>query len=316
MSRENHSCHPPGRGNGRYVSDLARCFLVLVWIVTIGSAGICSPAEEGETAKPAASLSLSGLTLPRPDHLVIVIEENKAYSEIIGNPDAPYINALAEQGALFSRSFGVAYPSQPNYLALFSGSTQGITNNSCPHTFSGDNIASELIRAGWSFGSYSESMPAMGYTGCKHGSYERKHNPCVNWQGVNVPASLNMSFAAFPREYGNLPTVSIVVPDMENDMHDGSIRKGDDWLKHHLGPYVEWATTHNSLLIVTWDEDDRRSKNRIPTIFVGPMVRPGVYNRRIDHYDVLRTLEEMYGLRFLGKSEDATPITDVWTAAR
>ena len=284
--------------------------------MTIGFSGILSPAGEVDIVKPTASPSLSGPHLPRPDHIVLVIEENKSYAQIIGNPDAPYINALARQGALFSRSFGVAYPSQPNYLALFSGSTQGITSNSCPHTFSGDNLASELIRAGLSFGSYSESMPSTGYAGCKHGSYQRKHNPGVNWQGVNVPASANMPFSAFPEEYAKLPTVSIVVPNMEHGMHDGTIREGDDWLKTHLDPYVQWARTHNGLLIVTWDEDDRRSNNRIPTIFAGPMVRPGVSRRRIDHYDVLRTIEEMYGLRSVGKSADATPITDVWETAR
>jgi hypothetical protein len=298
------------------MTESTRCFLVLVLIVTIGSAGIYSPAEGGDNVTPTAAPSLSGLHLPRPDHIVLVIEENKSYSQIIGNPDAPYLNALAGQGALFSRSFGVAYPSQPNYLALFSGSTQGITDNSCPHSFSGETVGSELVRLGFSFGCYSESMPSAGYPGCRHGSYVRKHNPCVNWQETDLPASSNMPFQSFPEDFAKLPTVSIVVPDMEHDMHDGSIRKGDDWLEHHLDPFVRWARTHNSLLVVTWDEDDRRNNNRIPTIFVGPMVEPGVYPRRIDHYDVLRTIEDMYGLRHVGMSETAAPITDIWAIGR
>ena len=70
-----------------------------------------------------------------PAHIVVVIDENHSYSEIIGSSDAPYINSLATEGALFTQSFAVAHPSQPNYLALFSGSTHGITNDSCPHTF-------------------------------------------------------------------------------------------------------------------------------------------------------------------------------------
>jgi len=313
---KNHFAPPAGDGNGAPVSISKRFFFGLVLFVMTGFAVSSSLAERGATGTPAASPGLSDPHLPRPDHIVLVIEENKSYAQIIGNPDAPYINALAGQGALFSRSFGVAYPSQPNYLALFSGSTQGITDNSCPHSFSGENLASELIRAGLSFGIYSESMPSPEYTGCRHGTYQRKHNPAANWQEVNVPASSNMPFTAFPEEYGKLPTVSLVVPDMEHGMHDGSIRKGDDWLKTHLDPYVRWARTHNSLLIVTWDEDDRRSNNRIPTVFVGPMVRSGVYPGRIDHTVILRTIVDMYGLRPVGKSANVAPITDVWETSR
>ena len=100
--------------------------------------------------------------LPRPDHVVIVVEENRAYSRIIGNMAAQYINALAKRGALFTQSFGVTHPSQPNYLALFAGSTTGVNDNSCPFTFKTENLASLLTRAGFSFATYSESMPAAG----------------------------------------------------------------------------------------------------------------------------------------------------------
>jgi acid phosphatase len=117
--------------------------------------------------------------VPRPDHVVMVIEENHAYDEIMGNTAAPYINSLARQGALFTASFGVSHPSQPNYLALFSGSTQGITDDGCPDSFTGSNLASELIAAGLTFGGYSEDMPSVGYTGCEYLAYARKHNPWV-----------------------------------------------------------------------------------------------------------------------------------------
>jgi phospholipase C len=257
--------------------------------------------------------------LPRPDHVVIVVEENRAYSRIIGNMAAPYINSLARLGASFTQSYAIAYPSQPNYLSLFSGSTQNITDNSCPHAFAGDNLASVLLRAGLTFGIYSESMPAVGYTGCEYRHYQRKHNPVVNWQGVNVPPGVNMPMTSFPSDYSALPTVSMVVPDQENDMHDGAelaaIINGDVWLKTHLDAYVRWAETHNSLLIVTWDEDDGTEGNRVPTVFVGPMVRKGAYSQRIDHYHVLRTILGMYSLPPLGNSTQASPIDYVWIRA-
>ena len=107
-----------------------------------------------------------GAELPRPAHIVIVIEENKSYFRIIGNREAPYINELAERGALFTNSFGVTHPSQPNYLALFSGSTRGITSNACPLDLGGGNLAGSLLAKGLSFTSYAESMPEPGYAGC------------------------------------------------------------------------------------------------------------------------------------------------------
>ncbi|HEY7415588.1 MAG TPA: alkaline phosphatase family protein, partial [Ktedonobacteraceae bacterium] len=131
------------------------------------------------------------LTIQKPDHVVIVIEENHAYTQIIDSSSAPYINSLAAQGALFTNSHAVAHPSQPNYLALFSGSTQGITDDSCPHTFSGANLGSELIGAGLSFAGYSESSPKVGFTECTEGGvpiiddlYARKHAPWVNFTNV------------------------------------------------------------------------------------------------------------------------------------
>src|SRR6266853_588359 len=129
--------------------------------------------------------------LPRPDHVIIVIEENKAYKQIVGNMAAPYINTLANNGALFTQSFAIAHPSQPNYLALFSGTTHGVTDDRCPLSFSGDNLAAALRRKGLSFAIYSESMPSIGFTGCLNGSYYRKHNPVVNWQGTNVAPEMN-----------------------------------------------------------------------------------------------------------------------------
>ncbi|HQU15188.1 MAG: hypothetical protein B7Z66_05775 [Chromatiales bacterium 21-64-14] len=251
-------------------------------------------------------------TLPRPDHVVIVIEENHAYDEIVGNPDAPYINALAARGALFNRSYAVTHPSEPNYLALFSGSTQGLRSDSCPHTYTGRNLASELVRRKQSFATYSESMPAVGYTGCHSGDYYRKHNPAVNWQGVNVRKTMNLPFTRFPTNFDALPTVSLVIPNAMHDMHDGTVRQGDRWLRKHLDAYVRWAQNHNSLLILTWDEDDRQSDNHIPTLFVGPMVTPGVYPTPIDHYRVLRTLEDLYGLAPLGHSAQTRPIHGIW----
>lgn len=251
--------------------------------------------------------------LPRPNHVVVVIEENRGYSQMMHmRYSSSYIHALARRGVLFTQSYGITHPSQPNYLALFSGSTQGVTRNSCPHTLDNDNLASSLLAAGFSFASFSESLPAVGDLSCSSGAYQRKHNPVANWQGTRLPAGANQRFADFPRDFSRLPTVSFVIPDQNNDMHDGNFETADDWLKKHIDPYVDWAMKHNSLLILTWDEDDGREDNHIVTILVGPMVKTGSSDQRIDHYNVLRTLLDFYGLPALGASRDAEAIKDIW----
>ncbi len=257
----------------------------------------------------ASSLAHAAPLPPRPDHVVIVVMENKAYSQIIGNDGAPWINDLAKRGALFTQSYGVTHPSQPNYLALFSGSTRGITSNACPLELQGENLAGALLAKGLSFASYAESMPEAGFEGCVYSAYMRKHNPAVNWKEL---AAYNLPFGAFPQDYAQLPTIALVIPDQRNDMHDGSIAQGDAWLARNIGPYATWAMTHNSLLIVTWDEDDNWHGNRIATIFAGAMVKPGQSAQRINHYTVLRTLAEMYGLPHLGESAKEKPITGIW----
>ncbi len=260
--------------------------------------------------------------LPRPDHIVMVIEENHSYSQIFDSPDAPYINRLSTQGAVFTQSFGVTRPSQPNYLALFSGSTQGITDNSCPHIFTTPNLGHALLAAGLTFAGYSEDLPSVGSLICSVGPYVRKHNPWVDWQDSatnGLPATANVPMTNFPTDYTKLPTVSVIVPNLVNDMHHGKdpdrIQTADRWLREHMDAYVQWAQEHNSLLIVTWDEDDGKEGNRIVTLFVGPMVQAGRYDQRITHYNVLRTIEDFYGLSHSGTSTDATLITRIWKPA-
>ncbi|MCW7991246.1 acid phosphatase, partial [Streptomyces platensis subsp. clarensis] len=161
-------------------------------------------------------------TVPTPDHVVVVVFENHAYSQVIGSSSAPYINSLKTGGANLTQSYGETHPSQPNYFALFSGSTQGITDDSCytPGFSSAPNLASELIAAGKTWASYNETLPSQGSATCSSGKYARKHNP---WFGFsNVPTSSAYTFAQFPTDYTKLPQVSFVVPNLCSDMHDCS----------------------------------------------------------------------------------------------
>jgi hypothetical protein len=248
--------------------------------------------------------------MPRPDHVVVVVMENHSYADILGNPDAGYINALAQRGALFTESFAVAHPSQPNYLALFSGSTQGVSDDACPQTFSSANLATDLARAGATFAGYSEGLPQVGDDVCESGAYARKHAPWVNFS--RVPAEVGRRFSDFPTSFSVLPTVAFVIPDLTHDMHDGSIAEGDAWLRQHLADYASWAPAHNSLLVLTFDEDDHSQHNRIFTLIVGAHVATGRYPERLDHYRVFRTLEALQGLAPSPPGGPSGPVTDSW----
>ncbi|MHA7653905.1 alkaline phosphatase family protein [Mycobacterium sp. ML4] len=262
---------------------------------------------------PAPRITLAAATLPSFSHVVIVIEENRSQTNIIGNQSAPFINALAAGGAMMAQSFAETHPSEPNYLALFAGSTFGLTKDSCPVDVGAQaNLASELLASGHTFGGYSEDLPAVGSTACTAGKYARKHVPWVNFS--NVPPAVSVPFSAFPAPngYAGLPTVSFVIPNNDNNMHDGSIAQGDAWLNSRMSAYANWARTNNSLLIVTWDEDDGGPRNQIPTVIYGAHVKPGSYNETISHYNVLATLEEMYGLPKTGYAATAPAIATIW----
>jgi hypothetical protein len=267
-------------------------------------------------------------SLPRPDHIVIVIEENHSFEEIIGKSKAPYINSLVDEGALLTRFFALHHPSQPNYFVLFSGDRQKIFNDDCKENsplITNQSLGGQLIMSGLTFTGYSEDLPGVGSRKCKSGKYARKHAPWISF--ADVPSSMNRPFSDFPTDFDKLPTLAIVIPNLDNDMHDGIFgvrrKKGDKWLRENLNSYKEWAKTHNSLLIITWDEDDKTvwgpketttpPANRIPAIFVGEMVKPTfTSDKQYNHLSLLRTLQEMYKLSPLAGSQNATAINDIW----
>ena len=98
-----------------------------------------------------------------------------------------------------------------------------------------------------------------------------------------------------------------MIPNLNDDMHDGTIAQGDTWLQSDIDSYAQWAKSHNSLLIVTWDEDDYGGNNQVPTIFYGAGVKTGQYGEQINHYNVLRTVEDMYGLPHAGPPPTPPP---------
>ena len=144
---------------------------------------------------------------------------------------------------------------------------------------------------------------------CSAGSYARKHAPWVNF--TNVPAKASMPFTSF-RAGPQLPTVSFVVPSLDNDMHDGSLAQADTWLATNIAGYANWAKANHALLILTFDEDDTSEANQVSTVLYGADVRPGTYGETINHYSVLSTVEQIYGLPTTGLDASTPPLTDIW----
>ncbi|GAA0545894.1 alkaline phosphatase family protein [Paractinoplanes ferrugineus] len=268
--------------------------------------GSVTAAAHPMRARPTAALG----AVNKPDHVVIVVLENKRYDAVIGHRKAPWVNELAEGGANLTRFYAETHPSQPNYLALFSGSTHGVRDNKCPHNLGArPNLGRQLIDAGYSFTGYSEDLPRVGWRGCSHSGYVRRHVPWVNFS--NVPASAHQPYTAFPRDYRKLPTVAFVIPNLCHDMHDCPKAEADAWLRKEFARYVAWAKTHNSLFVLTFDEDNQTDGNHIPTVVAGAGIKPSRYVARANHYGLLRTLQDMYGLRPTGLSAGAAPMRGV-----
>ena len=258
-----------------------------------------------------------------PSHVVVCIMENRSYTNIVGNAQAPYINNLLGNAhtAVLTNSYGLTHPSQPNYIMLYSGSNQGVTNNNVPPNlpFTALNLGGSLINQNITFIGYSEDLPSVGSNVATSGAYARKHNPWVNWQGTglnSIPATSNRPFSDFPVDYNTLPAFSFVVPNLDHDMHDGSIAAGDTWIQNNLDGYIQWCVSNNSLFILTFDEDNNVSGNHILTSFTGADIKGGNYPQPVTHYNLLRTLEDLYQLPYAGFSADSSAISGLWLSAQ
>ncbi len=286
--------------------------VLVLGLVSWSCSNQSSAAAPSNVACAGASAATSWpFNLPVYDHIVIVVEENKDYEQIIPNPDAQYINGtLKAEGANLTRMYAEEHHSQGNYFWLFSGSNQNVGFHDWipSKPIKADNLGTALIKAGRSFKGYSQGLPEIGSTVHKEGSYARKHVPWVSFPDLS---NSNLRFKDFPTDYSTLPTVSIVIPDLDNDMHDGSVKNADSWLANNLGLYYTWAKANNSLLILTFDENDHETsgltdpaaarpadRNRIVTILAGAHIKPGDYDmgKGVTHVNLLRTLEAMYGL--------------------
>jgi len=250
--------------------------------------------------------------------VVVVVLENKAQREVLGNRAAPYFNALAARSAVLTRYGGVAHPSLPNYLALVSGSTHGIKSDCTACVLDAENLADTLEGANLTWKAYAEGLPWPGFTGARAGRYVKRHVPFLYFRDIVRSPSrrrrvvplrqLSRDLAA-----GELPSFSLVVPDACHDMHDCPVAVGDRWLRRVLRPLLRSLT--DGVVFVVTDEPPFSSPPRapVPAIAAGPLVKPGSrFTVRSSHFALLRTIEDGWGLRRLGRSREAVQITGIW----
>jgi acid phosphatase len=260
------------------------------------------------SAQPAAP------PVPGFKHVVVVMLENKSRGQLLGNSAAPAFNAFAKQGAVLSGYRGVTHPSLPNYLALVSGSTHGIFTDCTSCTVSGQSLADTLAAKHLTWKAYAEGLPSPGWTGSSRGRYAKKHVPFLYFRNVLArPAWLRrvvpLTQLSRDRAAGRLPSFSLVVPDLCHDMHDCSVATGDAWLKRFLPPFLKLPDT---AVFVVFDESDSLDPG-VPALALGSLVRAhSKVTGPLDHYALLRTIEDGFGLAKLGASAHAPQITGIW----
>jgi hypothetical protein len=286
------------------VRRLFACALLLV----LGGCGNASPGHRLPLPPPGAQPTSTR------SHVIVLVMENKEYGDVIGSANAPYTNRLAARYGLATRSYGIRHPSLPNYIALTSGSTYGIHSDCTGCHVNAPNIATQLDAARITWKAYLEDMPRPCFTGAGAGGYAKKHNPFVYYDDVvsnrkRCRHVVPYGQIATDLRRGRLPAFSFIAPNLCDDTHDCDVRTGDRFLAgivpallHALGPH--------GFFVLTYDEGTSDAGccgdahgGHIPTIVAGPQARRGARQTTpVDHYGVLRTLEDTFRLPRLGEA--------------
>lgn len=321
---------------------------------TVGQSITPAQTNQSEAAKPAqekkedAAKAAAKASARHFDRVVIIVLENGDYEAAVRDPN---LSALAAHGASFSNFHALFHPSYPNYLAMIAGTDFGIhgrgrfladRQTNFPNDSAHKTIADRLIASGLDFKNYAEELPEgdcpyridnQHVSKSKKGDYVRRHVPFLSFKEVQekwcdrvvrVDSSKGNSIfgddSTFVRDAkAGLVAYSFYSPNMNNDGHNTNVGVAAAWVSKFLDKTFSEKLRKGTLVIVTFDESDHNSDNRIFTLFLGDMVKdasqqdPKVLDRRYTHYNVLRTIEDNFGLEPLALGDrDAVPITDIW----
>jgi len=271
-----------------------------------------------------------GLQTPIPvsqptfSHVVVVVEENHSYSDVIGSSAMPYLNSLASQFGLATQYFANGHPSMPNYLMLTTGQMETFDDN-FSGTISDDNVVRELVNAGKSWKAYEESIPSAGYLGGDVAPYVRRHNPFSYLSDVqNDPSQATniVPFSQFASDLSSntLPQFSFISPDVNDDAHNGTLAAADSWLQSNLAPLLASSTFQNSgLLIITFDESEvtdlDHGGGHVATVVISSKSKMKYQSQtEYQHQSTLRLVLAASGVdKFPGLAGTASDMTEFFT---
>jgi hypothetical protein len=260
----------------------------------------------------------TGLPASKSSHIVVIVMENKEDTDVLGNPAAPYLNGLAHRYGVATQSYAITHPSLPNYLALTSGSTQGISSDCTDCSVGAPNIVDQFTAAGISWKAYLQDYPAPCYSGATAGNYVKRHNPFMYYTDISQnPARcghlVGFDTLAADLRSGQLPTYTWITPNLCNDTHDCGVADGDRFLAATVPSLLRELGPHG-FLVLTWDEGSSNAGccggvaagGHVATVVAGPEVIPGSHaGSPIDHYGVLATIERALALPLLGRAGDS-----------
>jgi hypothetical protein len=295
----------------RAIGSMGRTIVPAIVVLSIAG---CGGAHAG---RPLEIPAISALPRSHASHVVVIVMENEEETDILGNPAAPYANALARRYGLATQSYAIAHPSLPNYLALTGGAVDGVSSDCTDCQVAARNIVDQLAAARISWRAYLEGLPGNCFRGSEAGGYAKKHNPFIYYDDIaRSPQRCShlVGFGELARDLRDaaLPTFAWITPNLCDDGHDCGVPGGDRFLARAVPPILHELGPHG-FLVLTWDEgssdggccDGAAHGGRIATIVAGPDVRPGArYSGAVDHYGVLGTIEEALGLPPLAGARD------------
>ncbi len=305
-----------------------KLFVFLALTITLLVSSIASAQVRTHSPEAAAGDSIAIQPTLQVNHVFIVMEENHSYSDVIGNPQMPYLNSLAKAYSSAPGYYADTHPSIGNYFMLTTG--QIITNNDgYMGTVTVDNVVRELLAAGKTWKEYSESIPYQGYYGGDSGEYAERHNPLSYMSDVRNDPQQQQNLVPFTQlatDIANhtLPNYGFIVPNLLHDAHDGTLAQADAWLQANIAPLLaspDFNTPGGGLLIITFDEsedsDTQFGGGHVAWIAVGPDVRqhfpPGGAQIPIvvlQHESTCRFMLSLAGVSvFPGAAADATIMT-------
>lgn len=273
--------------------------------------GVGTSQISQSTAQPGSSPQTASTRTASAPHIMVIVEENHSFGEIIGNSAMPFFNSLASTYVLATNYSGVSHPSEPNYLAMVSGSIWNNPQDVTPaeSTYPGPTVVDQLAQAGIGWRAYMEDMPSACDLSDTYGpgGYDVNHNPFVYFRSVRDSASQCAQVVPFSRfatdlASGAAPPFIYVSPNTTHDMHDGSPQQGDAWLSLQFRAIFasSWYRAGGTV-VVTFDEGE--TSDRVATVIVSQADRGAPrLTTAVNHYGLLRGIEQSYALPLLGQA--------------